>query len=188
MSNVTNVAGAYTVVWSTGETSEEITVCPTENTYYTVTVTDENGCSTTKEIMVEAVDVSCGSNRYFSKVQICFRGRSYCVSEWAAHWYLKKGAVLGSCDGANAPVFSKVYLVRNPVFNEAKLYIDSKEAVVADFELYDLFGRLVFTSSQNIEEGKSFVRLDVSQLRRGLYFLKPSVDGQVQKTIRLLKW
>ncbi|MBS9462932.1 T9SS type A sorting domain-containing protein [Flagellimonas sp. 389] len=188
VSNIINAQEVYTIVWSTGETSEEITVCPKENTTYTVTVTDENGCSTTKEIVVEAVDVSCGSNRYFSKVQICFNGRSYCVSEWAAQWYLKKGAVLGSCDGANVPVFSKVYLVRNPVFNEAKLYIDSKEAVVADFELYDLFGRLVLTSSQNVTEGKSFVRLDVSQLRRGLYFLKPSVDGQVQKTIRLLKW
>ncbi len=42
-----------TYTWSTGETTPTITVEPTEDTSYTVTITDENGCS-----VVETIDIT----------------------------------------------------------------------------------------------------------------------------------
>ncbi|MEJ2596261.1 MAG: zinc metalloprotease [bacterium] len=59
----------YSFLWSTGETTETITVCPEVTTTYTVTITDGNGCSSTAEVDVEVVDVRCGSN--MDKVELC---------------------------------------------------------------------------------------------------------------------
>ncbi|NRB51167.1 MAG: hypothetical protein HRU41_26080, partial [Saprospiraceae bacterium] len=44
--------GELTITWSTGSNATSITVAPDENTLYSVTVEDENGCKTTKEITV----------------------------------------------------------------------------------------------------------------------------------------
>lgn len=44
--------GGVSYVWSNGETGESITVSPTENTTYSVVVTDENGCTATAETTV----------------------------------------------------------------------------------------------------------------------------------------
>ena len=41
-----------TYQWSTGETTETITVMPTEDTEYSVTITDENGCSVVETILI----------------------------------------------------------------------------------------------------------------------------------------
>lgn len=53
--------GGYTYLWSTGETSSTIEVCPTANTSYTLEVTDDNGCVQTAETIVESLDVRCGN-------------------------------------------------------------------------------------------------------------------------------
>ncbi len=44
--------GADSYLWSTGETTESITVSPTENTTYSVVGTNENGCSNEAEFAV----------------------------------------------------------------------------------------------------------------------------------------
>ena len=44
--------GALTYVWSTGETTQSITVTPAETTTYIVTGTDANGCTATAEVTV----------------------------------------------------------------------------------------------------------------------------------------
>ncbi len=41
---VTNESGPFTYLWSTGDTTESITVTPTATTTYTVGVTDSSGC------------------------------------------------------------------------------------------------------------------------------------------------
>ncbi|MCH8318537.1 MAG: PKD domain-containing protein, partial [Bacteroidetes bacterium] len=47
----------YSYAWSTGETTQNITVCPAITTTYTVTVTDANGCSSSDEVTVNVIDV-----------------------------------------------------------------------------------------------------------------------------------
>ena len=50
-----------TYTWSTGETTPTITVEPTENMSYTVTITDENGCSVIKTIDITVMTNCSGS-------------------------------------------------------------------------------------------------------------------------------
>ena len=56
-------SGADSYVWSTGETTESITVSPTaESTTYTVTGFDADGCSSTVEITVHTIDGVSANN------------------------------------------------------------------------------------------------------------------------------
>jgi hypothetical protein len=50
----------YTYLWSTGETTASITVCPEVSTLYTVTVSDQRGCSASDDVWVSSIDVRCG--------------------------------------------------------------------------------------------------------------------------------
>lgn len=45
-------SGGVDYLWSTGDTTQDITVCPTDSTLYAVTVTDANGCSAADEVEV----------------------------------------------------------------------------------------------------------------------------------------
>jgi uncharacterized membrane-anchored protein len=47
------VVGGETVEWSTGSTDRIIIVTPTETTSYSVTITDENGCSNSESVTIE---------------------------------------------------------------------------------------------------------------------------------------
>ena len=51
-STVLTAWGASSYLWSTGDTTQSITVAPNIETTYYVTVTDENGCSSTAEVTV----------------------------------------------------------------------------------------------------------------------------------------
>jgi hypothetical protein len=52
IASATNGTAPYTYLWSTNETTAEITVNPTVTTTYQVTVTDNNGCEDIDEVMV----------------------------------------------------------------------------------------------------------------------------------------
>ncbi|MCB9233481.1 MAG: cadherin-like domain-containing protein [Bacteroidia bacterium] len=51
--------GNYSIMWSTGETTANITVCPTVSTTYYVTYTDVEGCSGTDSIRICVIDITC---------------------------------------------------------------------------------------------------------------------------------
>ena len=53
-----------TYLWSTGETTENISVSPTEDTEYTVTITDENGCSVIETILITVMTDCSASGIY----------------------------------------------------------------------------------------------------------------------------
>ncbi|NRB84818.1 MAG: T9SS type A sorting domain-containing protein, partial [Winogradskyella sp.] len=54
-STILNVSGSDNYLWSTGETSSEITVAPLVTTSYSVTSIGPNGCSTTIDIIVTVI-------------------------------------------------------------------------------------------------------------------------------------
>lgn len=101
--NVSGGNGPYTYLWSTGETTQSINVCPAVSTDYTVTATDANGCvEVSGTIHVEAVDVHCGNNG--DKVLICHippgnpdNAYSICISPSAVPAHLAHGCFLGDC-------------------------------------------------------------------------------------------
>ena len=59
--NTTTDAVGATFVWSTGETTQGITVMPEETTTYTVVVTDENGCTAEDSITITVEDRPCST-------------------------------------------------------------------------------------------------------------------------------
>jgi len=56
---VVDLPEEYTILWSTGETTEEITVSPQTSREYCVTVTDGYGCTDTECITIKVVDPAC---------------------------------------------------------------------------------------------------------------------------------
>lgn len=81
-------------LWSNGETTPSIHVSPLENTDFSVTVTNEEGCSGFANSFVEAVDVACGNG---SKVQVCHVDdnngvhKDKCISENGVWSHLENG-------------------------------------------------------------------------------------------------
>ena len=61
-STVSGGTASYTYLWSNGETTANIIVCPDSTASYSLNVTDNNGCSTSDTFVVRYVDISCTPN------------------------------------------------------------------------------------------------------------------------------
>ncbi|WMI69916.1 T9SS type A sorting domain-containing protein [Mangrovimonas sp. YM274] len=100
--NVEGGTGSYNVLWSTGETTQTITVCPSEETAYFVAVSDAyEVINETATVLV--VDVACSNNANNGKVLICHIDEegnysTLCVSSNAVENHLAHGDSLGACD------------------------------------------------------------------------------------------
>lgn len=177
----------YTYEWSNGLKTSTITVCPEETTTYTLTVTDFNGCSAVTDRTVTVQNVQCGNNVRHPKVEICHKGRSICVDEYAVKWHLAHGDSLGNCNNndTNSCTISNVSVYPNPFVSNVNVSLNSSAFAKVDFIIYNFYGQIVDRSSQEISAGKSITNLELSNLRRGFYFLKIIVDGKV-KTIKYL--
>ncbi|MEJ7911989.1 MAG: hypothetical protein WKF70_02455, partial [Chitinophagaceae bacterium] len=57
--NASGGTAPYTYLWSTGATTNSITVAPTTCTTYSVKVTDAKGCVTIRKVKVKVVDPNC---------------------------------------------------------------------------------------------------------------------------------
>jgi hypothetical protein len=92
----------FTYLWSTGDTTQTINVCPTADTDYWVTITDSTLCSASDTVTVTVVDVRCGNDS--TKVLICHippgnpaNAHTICISPNAVPAHLAHGCTLGTC-------------------------------------------------------------------------------------------
>jgi Zn-dependent metalloprotease len=92
----------YTFEWSTGETTQDIVVCPQVSTEYIITITDLNNCEATDTVIVCAIDVRCGKN--LDKVEICHippddptNPQTLCVGLTSVASHLAHGDMLAAC-------------------------------------------------------------------------------------------
>uniref|UniRef100_UPI00404A233C T9SS type A sorting domain-containing protein n=1 Tax=Flavobacterium sp. TaxID=239 RepID=UPI00404A233C len=177
----------YLYSWNTGETTENITVCPEETTNYTITITDAKGCSTQATIQVNVVDVTCGKNNKSSKVQICHKGQSICVSSNAVQSHLNHGDTLGSCDDEDVEdeITYKVY--PNTFVSYVIVDVNTTKRAKAEYVVYNFNGRTVYKSKDYLNTGNNKSVLTLWYLPRGFYYLKIIVDGKVQGTQQLIK-
>ncbi|OEK09662.1 hypothetical protein A8C32_13250 [Flavivirga aquatica] len=188
---VTNIIGGvsgYTMLWSTGDTGESIEVSPEETTVYAVTVTDASGCSVVKEVTVNVEDVSCPN--YFGKgVTVCFKGQALCVSKYTVKYFLRKGAVLGSCmEDIETPVVVKAKVFPNPIYyNYTNVFLRARFNSELIFKIYTKEGVLVEIKKAQVHKGFNRIPLKVSSLKRGLYILKIIDAGENINGIRILK-
>ena len=188
--SVTSISGGtapYSFDWSTGETTETLEVCPEETTTFTITVTDANGCSVSSDVIVEVIDVACGNNPRNPKVEICHNGKTICVSIRAVQAHLNHGDELGSCDNANQLVISKVHAYPNPFKNHVDIKFNTSSTANVEFLIYNFRGTLVKRYNQNVRGGNSEVPMSLESLRKGLYFLKVRINGEVKRTRILIK-
>ena len=101
-SGVDGGVSPYSYLWSTGESTQDIDVCPLVSTLYTITVTDANGCTATDKVIVCVIDVRCGNK--LNKVTICHyppddpsNPQTLCVSANAVADHLSHGDMLAAC-------------------------------------------------------------------------------------------
>ena len=151
-------SGNYTYRWSgSTQTSASIQVCPTVTTDYTVTVTDQNGCRTTKTLRVTVIDVRCGNKN--DKTLICHDGLLICVSDTAVATHLAHGDKVGSCNAVSCvatlgqnlssktisefnaaaePTRNRIQFVTNQGFRTDYFKIEKQNATTRDFEEMEL--------------------------------------------------
>lgn len=102
----TTGSGPFTYLWSTGETTQSITVCPSTATNYFASVTDANGCTVANGIAVFVEDVSCGHGG--KKALVCHippgnppNAHTICISWNGVPAHLAHGCHLGACEFEN---------------------------------------------------------------------------------------
>lgn len=98
----------FSFLWSTGDTTQIINVCPAIATDYWVTITDSTACSATDTVTVTVVDVRCGHDS--TKVLVCHippgdssDAHTICISPNAVPAHLAHGDVLGGCPSLPPP-------------------------------------------------------------------------------------
>jgi len=188
----------YTYEWSTGDVSESIEVCATDEGIqtYSVIITDANGCSTELETTVEVVDLRCdknnngrGSRKGSDEIKMCYKGRrSVCVSDRKVDSFLSKGYTLGYCENYQEKVeITNVETYPNPFRNYINISFESNFNTVATFKVYNYRGVKVYENDTTVNEGYSERSINLSNLKRGFYYLKIFVDNEMMKVKSLVK-
>ncbi|MDR2835764.1 MAG: gliding motility-associated C-terminal domain-containing protein [Bacteroidales bacterium] len=86
-----NISGALTYLWSTGGTSNSITVSPIVPTTYTITITNNTGCTTTRQIDVGVDNLTISEpqlthNICFGQCNGTASVLAYGISPYSFHW------------------------------------------------------------------------------------------------------
>ncbi len=207
--SVVGSAPSYSFLWSTGETSPEITVSPETTTTYSVTVSDQFSCAVTGSVTVtvepgNCENYPCGNN----KVLICHippgnpaKARTLCVSKNAVAGHLEHGDYCGPClNGKDAlaldglagsgivvdEVFIEVH--PNPFAGRTRFDIAVPESTVVELDILNVFGnRVAHVFSGRLDEGNlSAIEFDAWHLSRGLYFYRLTTSAGKTVTGKLI--
>jgi hypothetical protein len=196
---------SYTYSWSDGSTSNLTTVCPSVSSDYTLTVTDQNGCSATDEVHVCVVDVTCfAGNSQNQKVEVCHTppgnsGNSHtiCINESAVAAHLAHGCSLGACDeqGVCSTASSRMSVSElheehsiellvspNPFIDRIEVEMFIEEDGVYEIELVNTYGQIIRSvySGSLISTEQNKFEISTQELGKGIYFLRArSNDSQV---------
>jgi hypothetical protein len=176
-----------------------VTTTLLSNAVITVTVTDANGCSTTKTTNVYAEDARCfAGNSGNAKVKICHRTGNandpchvICVDQSAVAAHLAHGDYLGVClpNCATPPVYKasdpnlfNVTAYPNPSKNDFTIVVEGNLNKKIQVEVYDILSRKVNYIESSDGEPIQFG----DNLPSGAYFVIVTQENN-QKTIKLIK-
>jgi hypothetical protein len=183
-----NAADAVSYLWSTGETTQSISV--TAAGAYSVTAFDANVCASAQtpesQVNINVIDARCGNDK--KKIMLCHvppgnsgNPQTICIapSAVAAHLALHAGDCIGECP-ANNRIKEEVYpedgisIEPNPARDELHVtgYSLLEKGAV---EIYDVLGQRIF-SQQPAANSQQLV-IDVSSLPDGIYFLQLKTQG-----------
>jgi uncharacterized protein len=177
-------SGSYSLLWSNGSTSSAIRVWPLQTTTYTLSITDESGCTSIDEVTVYVQDISCGSSK--DMVQLCFNGNTLCVTQALVAAYLAQGAALGPCREGQQPLSQDLLPGKEPRLGWFSVYPNPVAGQVATIEfmlgqslpfsldLYSLQGGRIVQLGSGIAQANQMyqISLDASSLPTGLYLTR----------------
>jgi len=155
----------YVYAWSNGSTAGALTVCDTASSWYVVTVTDGDTCTTMDSVFVQVVDVRCGNNN--NKVLVCHippgnpaNAHTICISENGVPAHLAHGCTLGSCgweaDSLQVGGTLQIAVAPNPMADATQITISSTADQQVDLALFDASGRMLMQVYQGpIEAGET---------------------------------
>ena len=181
---------------------EDISVCPTLSSDYTLTVTDQNGCSASDDVHVCVVDVTCyAGNSQVQKVEMCHiphgnsgNPQTICINESAVAAHLAHGCSLGACSeqgicsNSGARYVSEhiieeypfnLMVSPNPTSDKIEIEMNVSEEGSYEIELVNAYGQLV----KNVFNGHlspsdvNILAVDLFELSSGIYFLKANRIG-----------
>jgi len=177
----------YGFQWSTGETTQDITVCPTVATVFSV-VADASACLSEEEssVTVFVADSLCGNNN--DKVVVCHippgdpsNAHEICISANAVLAHLAHGDKLGPCadsllnDSLNFQVQSSQVLLTshpNPLSQSTIITFLLPEPGIVTLTIPSLNSLEIVKLFEGYAEANTFytVEFDAQNLSSGIYF------------------
>ena len=206
----------YSYSWTDGGfgtfTGEDINVCPSVSTDYTLTVTDQNGCSATDEVNVCVVDVTCfAGNSQNQKVEVCHtppgnsgNSQTICINESAVAAHLAHGCSLGACDeqGLCSTASSRMsgselhdehsielLVSPNPFIDRIAVEMFIEEDGFYEIELVNTYGQIIRSvySGSLISAEQNKFEISTQELGKGIYFLRARDNGGQVALSKVLK-
>ncbi|MGB7393695.1 MAG: family 43 glycosylhydrolase [Pricia sp.] len=184
--DVTGGTDGYTYLWSTGETTPSVNVCPTETSTYELEVIDTKGCTEAKTVTVEVEDVDCTRGNGREKISICWRGREICIPEHVVARFLDKGATLGACQSSDSLLAQEAIAYPNSTQGDFRVQVSSQVSYLATISTLNSSGALITSQQVEINAGENRVAMDLNDAPSGIYFVQISGDGGVE-TLKIIK-
>lgn len=172
---------------------------PAVTTTYTVTVTDENGCTDTDDVTVTVMDIRCGHN--MDKVLVCHippgnleNAHTICIAPEAVPAHLAHGDYLGPClEDKNLPVDQfeeftgiSVCVFPNPFKGKCSVVIEQEISAPVTIMVTDLLGRCVEKIHEGeLEAGNHLFTWDMTGMERSVYFLQV-ISHESTRSIKLM--
>jgi hypothetical protein len=155
---------------------------------YSMTSTNEYGCTATIGITATVIDVRCGNQ--MNKVLVCHKGKEICISYADVQNHLAHGDRLAGC---NITAASRTMIVRetananellvypNPSASQTTISFSISKAGKYKLELFDINGALISVLQQgaSVEKQPIIRRFNAKQYSSGMYFVKLTEDDNV---------
>lgn len=195
---VGGLSGPYTYLWSTGETTQTISVTPTATTTYSVAITDANGCTATATVEVLYCDVRVYDKKgdvNSKKVKICHyppgnpgNVQTIIISINALCTHITQhGDQIGDCNDCGPGAQKKgtvdfeeatsLNVFPNPTAGNFNIEYNMPEAGDVSIMLTDMTGAVVYNEAFSAQAGLYEHNLDFSSKPAGIYLLKVTLNA-----------
>ncbi|MES2239547.1 MAG: T9SS type A sorting domain-containing protein [Bacteroidota bacterium] len=167
----------YTFNWSTGKSATSISVNSAGT--YNVTITDAKGCTATKSIIINVIDVSCGNKN--DKVMICHNGTSICVASSAVQSHLNHGDNIGVCGTYSKVAKSaivdtatpepKMIVHPNPTSGVFSVEVNSVKPMKSTIKIVSVNGQILEQREVSLTGENQIFTFDISNKAEGIYLI-----------------
>jgi hypothetical protein len=167
--------------------NSSVMVSPSVKTIYTVTVSNQYGCSITRSVTIDVVDWRCGNAKKEHKIKICHKGEVICVDTNAVQAHLvEHGDYIGECWQSRQNELSVTstedYLLEqnypNPFSSGTIIgyYLPQSGHVL--LKIFDIFSNRISTLADEVQdEGYHSVNFETENLTSGTYIYVLEVNG-----------